>query len=343
MMLPPRETILTFSMVLASSLEADVIDASLKVRLNFDAAPVGDVIADTSPAGGHPGTNSLATWAASESGRTGVMGFDGTSPSQITIAAAPDLDSTVGTIAFWMKSPTSPTPEAIIFDRRETPGSGGDVIYQATNGHISNQAEADGRARANEQTTGASLTDDQWHHFAYVYDQSATGSATFYVDGVLEVTKTNSQAWAWNPIQQIELGKSHDSIWSGYTGFLDDFRIYDRALTASEVANIAGLSPTPQIVLNASGHPADLTVADKDTASFTVTATLLNGDPAQLTYQWQKDGVDIPNATSATYSFTATPADNSKKFRVRLTRAGRRQCHQQRSDPHCGSRDDPDL
>jgi Concanavalin A-like lectin/glucanases superfamily len=314
--------ILTFSMVLVSSLDGDVIDASLKVRLNFDAAPVGDVIADTSPAGGHPGTNSLATWAASESGRTGVMGFDGTAPSQITIAATPDLDSTVGTIAFWMKSPISPNPEAIIFDRRETPGSGGEVFYQATNGHVSNQAEADGRARANEQTTGASLTDDQWHHFAYVYDQSATGSATLFVDGLLEVTKANSLAWSWNPNQQIELGKSHDAYWSGYTGFLDDFRIYDRPLTSAEVANIVGLAPAPQIVLSASGQPADLTIIDKDTASFTVTATLLNGDPAQLSYQWQKDGVDIPNATSATYAFTATTADNSKKFRVRLTAPG---------------------
>ena len=62
--------ILMFGLALGRPLEADVIDASLKVRLNFDAAPVGDVIADTSPAGGHPGTNSLATWAASESGRT---------------------------------------------------------------------------------------------------------------------------------------------------------------------------------------------------------------------------------------------------------------------------------
>ena len=81
-----------------------------------------------------------------------------------------------------------------------------------------------------------------WHHFAYLYDQSATGSVTFYVDGVLAVTKTNSRAWSWNPAQQIELGKSHDAFWSGYTGSLDEFRIYNRVLSASEISQLAGSS-----------------------------------------------------------------------------------------------------
>src|SRR5678816_133306 len=80
---------------------ADVIDSSLKVRFNFDAAPVSDVIADTSPAAAHPGTNNLAVWAASEGTRNGVMQFDPNAPSQITLSPASDLNSSVGTITFW--------------------------------------------------------------------------------------------------------------------------------------------------------------------------------------------------------------------------------------------------
>ncbi|HKS37468.1 MAG TPA: hypothetical protein VJW76_09785 [Verrucomicrobiae bacterium] len=113
---------------------ADVIDSSLKVRLNFDAAPVADVVLDTSPASGHPGTNSLATWAASEAGRNGVMRFDPTSPSQITVSASPDFNSSAGSITFWMKSDvvnTDPNPYAVIFDRR---GLGGDLIFQGPDG-----------------------------------------------------------------------------------------------------------------------------------------------------------------------------------------------------------------
>src|SRR5713101_7928977 len=117
----PLIALAALSLVLALPVRADVLDNSLIVRFNFDAAPTNDVIVDTSPAGGHPGTNSLATWVASEAARQGVMNFDGTVPNQITLAAAAALNSTVGTIAFWMKSTNVtqlPNPYAVLFDRR---------------------------------------------------------------------------------------------------------------------------------------------------------------------------------------------------------------------------------
>src|SRR3954466_15872327 len=81
---------------------ADVIDASLRMRLNFDAAPVSNVIVDSSPSGTHPGQNFMATWNASESGRNGVMDFRAPNPNRITVPAIPALNSTTGTISFWI-------------------------------------------------------------------------------------------------------------------------------------------------------------------------------------------------------------------------------------------------
>src|SRR5512144_747813 len=104
---------------IAPLLFGDVIDNSLVLRFNFDAEPAGDVIIDSSPAGGHPGTNLSATWAAAEEGRNGVMNFDGTVPSQITVAPATNLNAPTGAITFWMKSALvtpDPNPYAIIFD-----------------------------------------------------------------------------------------------------------------------------------------------------------------------------------------------------------------------------------
>ncbi len=315
--------IVAFTLAFVPLAGADVLDGSLIVRFNFDAEPVGDVIVDTSPAGGHPGANILATWQDIEAGRSGVMRFDGILPSQITLPAASDLNSSVGAITFWMKSDlvtSNLNPYAIIFDRRSN--NGGDVIYQEPGGHLADQARQASGAQANAQTTGASLTDSNWHHVAYVYDQGPSGFLTFYVDGVLDTTGANALSWSWVPDQEIEIGKSHDSFWSGYTGFLDDFRIYNRILTAAEVADIAGLGTTPQIIINPAGQPQDLTVGEKDTPSFTVKATLINGDPAQLRYHWQKDGADIPNATNANYSFTAAAAESGSKFRCQLTAPG---------------------
>lgn len=60
-------------------------------------------------------------------------------------------------------------------------------------------------------------------------------------------------------------------------------------------------------------QPADATVAEGDTATFTVAAT---GNPAP-SYQWQRDGTDIPGATSASYTTPATTlADSGATFTV---------------------------
>jgi hypothetical protein len=312
------------NVVVAPAVRADVIDNSLIVRFNFDAAPTNDVIVDTSPAGGHPGTNSLATWVASEAGRQGVMNFDGTVPNQITVAAAPALNSAVGTIAFWMKSTNVtqfPNPYAILFDRRTLAG---EVIYQDPSGHLANQATSGGTGNA--QLTAANPTDGQWHHVAYVYNQAISAPVSFYIDGVIDTSASNTLSWAWVPDLEIDIGATaNDSpppFWAGYTGFLDDFRIYNRMLSPSEVADVAGLGTTPQIFIAVGGQPQDLTAAVNDTPSFTVKATVVNGNPAQLQYQWQKNDTNIIGATNATYSFTATVADSNSTYRVQLAYPG---------------------
>src|SRR5207245_10663121 len=126
---------------------------------------------------------------------------------------------------------------------------------------------------------------------AVLFGLSAGGSVSFYVDGVVDATKANSGPWSWAPNQEIEIGRSHDSFWSGYTGFLDEFRIYNRVLTAAEIAVLAGLGPQPQIVITL--QPSSLATGVNDTPTLSVTATVVNGDPATLRAQWQKAGSDI--------------------------------------------------
>ena len=70
-------------------------------------------------------------------------------------------------------------------------------------------------------------------------------------------------------------------------------------------------SVPPSIATN----PVNRTVAAGQTATFTVTAS--GSDP--LTYQWQKNGIDVPNATSASYTTPATVlADSGSSFQVNV-------------------------
>ena len=61
-----------------------------------------------------------------------------------------------------------------------------------------------------------------------------------------------------------------------------------------------------------STHPASATVAAGQSVSFTVTAS----GTAPLSYQWQRNGVNIAGATSSTYSFVTSAADNGAMFRA---------------------------
>jgi glucose/arabinose dehydrogenase len=63
-------------------------------------------------------------------------------------------------------------------------------------------------------------------------------------------------------------------------------------------------------------HPAGKTVAVGQPVTFSVSAS----GAAPLTYQWQRNGVDIPGATASSYRIgSAALADNGARFRVRVT------------------------
>jgi hypothetical protein len=205
----------------------------------------GGIILDTKPAGTpHNGLNYGATWAPSSGPdansvtRTGVEQFIATNGTQITVAPDPDFNSPTGTICFWMRYavPLSGLPgpgneAAMLFDRRTTAGT---IIGANTAGSIEFQALGGANS-----FTGGYVVDGNWHQVTVTYDQSTNGSVSLYIDGVLSVSTPNTAAWAWPLTQEIELGRSHDPYWKRYDGQLDDFRIYSRILTTTEITTIA--------------------------------------------------------------------------------------------------------
>lgn len=76
------------------------------------------------------------------------------------------------------------------------------------------------------------LVPDRWHHLALTYDE-ACGKACFFVNGVLTEEKEFHGAigWGWNP---IVIGNPME--WSSKgTYYVDDFRLWNRALSAREI------------------------------------------------------------------------------------------------------------
>ena len=92
--------------------------------------------------------------------------------------------------------------------------------------------------------TVASVADGLWHHLAVVRDGS-NGQVTLYIDGASQGTKSATL----NPLQidagGLVLGQEQDSVGGGYTasqafaGTLDEVRLYNQALTATEITTLA--------------------------------------------------------------------------------------------------------
>ena len=91
------------------------------------------------------------------------------------------------------------------------------------------------------------LAGAEWNHVAATLDASAR-LATLYING--EVSAQNTTV-TFRPKDIVVtgtnyLGRSHYLADSTYRGLLDDFRIYSRALSASEVLSLAKVAATYQ-------------------------------------------------------------------------------------------------
>jgi len=93
--------------------------------------------------------------------------------------------------------------------------------------------------------------------------------------------------------------------------------------TVSSRSAALTVNATAAVVVTFSQRPADTTVAAGAAATFSAAATCSDGSTAL--YQWDRTDdagatyTHISQATSATYSFTTSSADNGAKFRVLVT------------------------
>ncbi|MHC4597042.1 MAG: LamG domain-containing protein, partial [Planctomycetota bacterium] len=78
----------------------------------------------------------------------------------------------------------------------------------------------------------------EWNHFGFVKNEN-TGEMQIYLNGlpVAEHTDANADTLAELHYQRFKIAAETESF-SGYQGSIDEFRVYDRALTADEIAAI---------------------------------------------------------------------------------------------------------
>jgi hypothetical protein len=208
-------------------------------QIEVPAFPSGAVafwkLADLTDASGNGNTltnNNTVTFAAGKIGNAAV--FDGvdqyfSGPNLLTVS--------IWSLSAWLK--TSASGYKILFKVETLSGGSQQTMLQLGDGDV--------RAfcgNGNEQGTfwGVSANDDAWHHVVLIADTVA-GEMKCYFDGSLVRTETSADVVA---NQNFCIG-SIDGTYDFWDGSIDAFGIWNRALSAPEIATLynsgTGLEP----------------------------------------------------------------------------------------------------
>jgi hypothetical protein len=250
---------------------------------------------------------------------TGKVGqsfnFDGNT-GYISVPASPTLNVGVGqgfTLECWI-APASASTEEPLFDWA---GSGSVPVgahfwlssyYDAGGGNIvggagaiyANVVDTAGNSHHVVTSTGL-LQAAVFQHVALTYDK-VSGIGQIYFNGSLVAS---NNLGTFTPKTDTALVLGHRANWGTlYQGILDEPSVYNRALSAAEIAAIynagsAGkcIDSVPPVI---TAQPTGQTVTAGQNATFSVAA----GGSAPLIYQWSFNGTSIVNATNATLTLT---------------------------------------
>lgn len=277
----------------------------------------------TEVVGGHDGSlTGLPTI-----GSTGILGttayeFDG-SGDYVTVPEAPALEmnnTNAVTVSMWV--------------RKEAVQSGWIALLQHSDQSYNLQFES-GNTPAftiydggwNTANSGINVNTNQWYHIAGTFDGS---DIRIYVDGVQEGTATANYIADASGFD-IGIGENLDATGRHFNGTIDEVRVYDRALSASEIEQLAeGSSPDdPTVEWNGTHvtdwETTDSTLAANDLTLFDVVADVSGGE-VTVRVQSDTNGDNLPDETSdpiylngstGPYSVPGLTTDNDR-FRLNV-------------------------
>jgi hypothetical protein len=233
------------------------LEQGLVLWYRFDESS-GSVASDSSPVGGHDGTVGTAGTGGSATfttdSRVGThaltltpSSYSSSAGGYVTVPAPGGLTQDAATIAIWVKPASASSSQnwARIYDF----GSGTTArsffyltsrASDATNTPIRFGISNSGHTAAAEQRLEGTtmLSAKEWHHIVVVLPAGATYTGTLYIDGVAVATNAAMSVHLSDigATTMNWLGRSPFTSDPYFSGSLDDFRIYSRALSAEEVA-----------------------------------------------------------------------------------------------------------
>ena len=167
----------------------------------------------------------------------------------------------------------------------------------------------------------AEIIDGEWHHVAVVFANDETPNIediVFYIDGELdELSLVGNTEINTSGANTVRIGASRTLANRGFTGQMDDIRIYNRALTQEEIGSVmTGGAGEP-------GNPFAITDVTYDGTKTVITWNSAAGqsfgiDSSTNLQNWVEvdDGVPASDGATTTYEDIDAPPGESY-YRVR--------------------------
>ncbi len=177
---------------------------------------------------GSGGSNNLPQWLGGKQGKG--LNFDG-SDDMVSAGTSASLEVQSHTLSAWVNGAdfSCPSGTCIIASKSGSIGSGG--VEWGIRDSVLALAYYDGGVRGWYQDS-TTLSLNTWYHVVIAWNQSA-GEVKFYVNGTLSSTVPTTSGTISYAGDTFVIGKqSQNPFWSGN---LDDLRIYNRVLGATEI------------------------------------------------------------------------------------------------------------
>ena len=237
--------------LMALGLAAPSASAALVAYYSFNDSSDPGVVRDDS-GNGHVGTPTGAA-AYTAGGGAPIPGGGGNAfqffgdPDSVGVDIAGTAvpfstltDNNAGTVAFWTRTGSADQTHFGMFQapftrqfQAHVPWSDNGVYFDVGG------AAAGGVNRVSAPITRlGSYNFNQWHHWAFVHD--ASGTATIYQDGRLFLT--GAQTAPIGTIDTVAIGNRIPGSDEAITGMIDEFYVFNHALTQAEVV---ALVPEP--------------------------------------------------------------------------------------------------
>ncbi len=209
----------------------------------FDGADIGTSFLDRSGNGFNGylvGTNN-ATSSRKTIGKMGqAFSFGGLSTGGINLGSSNSLDPTRFTIAAWVKANTPQTYNTgvIYSNARDFTGSYNGTVLEVSSGNGGKLLlDIDNAGTIIGYNSNSSIATSTWTHVIATYDGS---NVKFYINGVLDKTSVATMDPGVPATFNSYIGSMGYQNGTVYTfdGKLDDVRLYNRAITASEAQQL---------------------------------------------------------------------------------------------------------